>query len=232
MGWKVPIDTDVTSHYGFSAFEEAVWSYILVRCRREPITLPIRAGNKVYQVGLEKGQMIFNVSHYAKEMACSRRRIEIAIHVIHQSAYKLCIERKPYGLIIKPLNLDQILKMSIERNLSANSPQIEMKTIYRNKNVREREGEEEPHTLTEDENVLEEVNLKASHTLKKEMGLLEWFDKQNEIEYSLKISELSIRIGKNELIKRFRDLLAQPFHRERFNEIKYVYERLVSYIPN
>jgi len=232
MGWKVPIDTDITDRYGFSAFEEAVWSYILVRCRREPITIPIRAGNKVYQVGLNKGEMIFNLSHYAKEMACSRRRIETAIQVIHLSAYQLHIERKPYGLIIKPLNLDQIFKMSIERNLSANSTRNQMKTIYKNKNVREREGGEETPTLTEDENVLQDVNLKASNALKKEMGLLEWFDKHNEIEYSLKISELSIRIGKNELTKRFRDLLAQPFHRERFNEIKYVYERLVSYIPN
>jgi hypothetical protein len=230
MAWKVPINTNITN---LSPREEALWCYIILRCQREPKRLNIWAGMQQHTVYLERGQMLLNVSEYARGLGLGLKIVSKTLRSLSDFYEKLHITRHQFGLIIKPINYEEIIKMDNTRhNTRPITVPITGKTSIRKKSDKSVRGGEETPTLTDGENVLQNINLKASNALKKEMGLLEWFDKHNEIEYSLKISELSIRIGKNELTKRFRDLLAQPFHRERFNEIKYVYERLVSYIPN
>lgn len=236
MGWKVPIDTDIKDSFEFSAFEEALWSYILVRLRREEVILPLRAGNKIYKVSLKKGSMVLNVSKYTEEMGCSKGRVESALQIINQNAYNLRIVRKPYGLIIEPLNPDQFLKFELVSKMKGNRKQNESETIYMNNNVRTKEGGRDPHRLLNLDDDSELVLVPpvpatphGSKVLKDYMGIKEWVDPQNEIQCAKDLEFLEDEIGIEEFNRRFQELLADPFHSKRFNEIKYIYLQMRSY---
>src|SRR3990167_4435013 len=115
--WKQPINTYILSRQEFNAFDRAVWFEILMRCRNQNGELPpFYHGNKLINLYLRRGQMLFRVSQFSMEQGCGRRRVRKSIGRLQKWYNEMDIESKPFGLIISVKNYDEVVKMDNERD--------------------------------------------------------------------------------------------------------------------
>lgn len=241
MGWKIPIDTDIFSKELYlGALGRAVWLEILGNCKREPTTVTFYSGKKRYSVVLGVGETVFNLSDFCRETGASRKRVLSTLRIINTNFQELDIEGKPFGYIIKLKNYLDIIKMKNERNTKGDQKVSEGNSYYigeecksdkRGENARARKA---PLGFKDDQgDVCTTPPVPAtpygSKVLKDYMGIKEWVDPQNEIQCAKDLEFLEDEIGIEEFNRRFQELLADPFHSKRFNEIKYIYLQMRSY---
>lgn len=114
MSWKQPIDTNIFSIEGCTAFERSVWFEIIMRAANEPRVERFYHGNKNIAVELNRGQMIFRVSQFALEQGVDRKRVRNAIEFLQKWYNEMDIETRPFGLLITIDSYDELVKMNSE----------------------------------------------------------------------------------------------------------------------
>lgn len=114
--WRQPVPTDILSSESFDNFDIAVFTHIMIHLRRgDTLCPPFYHGNRKFEdVALKRGQMIFKVSHFAKDLKVDRKRVKKSIEKLSKWYSGMDIEKKPYGLIVTCLEVDQIFKMDSE----------------------------------------------------------------------------------------------------------------------
>lgn len=115
MAWKQPIDTDILNDPTLNAFDRSVLVEILLRCQNTDGEIPpFWHGNKRILLSLQRGQMVFRVSQFAKELQVDPKRVRKSIERLQNRYIEKEIESKPFGLIVSVLNYDKLTKMENE----------------------------------------------------------------------------------------------------------------------
>lgn len=242
MAWKIPIPVDVFyPDSGMDALDRAVWFEIIGRCKKDPQVLNLRAGNKCYTVTLQPGQVVFNVSNFADSLGINRKLVKKVIENISIKYEKLDIDGTPFGLIVTVKNFLQIIKLDNDGTTKAQRRNNDRPTNKEEEREREKEGENARARKAPLEGSQEKeqsyvpttppirTTPHGSKVLKDYMGILEWVDPENEIRCAKDLELLEDEIGIEEFNRRFQELLADPWHSKRFNEIKYIYLQMRSY---
>ena len=124
-GWKQPIPVSVHKNENVDMLSRMLFFEILTLCQNQPFHKVFYHGNKRIDITLSRGQCLFNIAKYERELKIPRSRIEKCLKVLNEWQIEMQIERKPFGAIITVLNYDKIVKMQIEKQ---NETQIENKS--------------------------------------------------------------------------------------------------------
>lgn len=108
--WKQPIPTAIHSLFSDDALARAILFEILTLCTNEDRKYEFWSGNKHFKVSLKRGQCIFKVARYAKQMKMDRRKIDRAIVRI-KARINFTVKREPFGLVITVKNYNSLVKM-------------------------------------------------------------------------------------------------------------------------
>jgi hypothetical protein len=150
MTWKQPIPTSITN---LDTVTEIVFSYILLRLRKEDMSAPKEFwhGNKRHLVKLEKHQCVFAVERFCRETEISKVRVKKSLEILQnlqideKTQINMTINRRSFGLIVTLQNGDEVLSMKnqsdnqCEINVKSNSNQSAISVTASNKNDKNEE---------------------------------------------------------------------------------------------
>lgn len=139
MSWKQPIDTAIIENPDITALEEAIYTHIMLRARREDGVINFTHGGKHYTVALKRGQCIFKKQKFADELGVDVGRITRGIVNLSKMQTEMKTEAMPFGMIITVMNYDELTEMNTEMNTetkpNANRNQTETRAKKNVKNV-------------------------------------------------------------------------------------------------
>jgi len=145
MSWKQPIDTSILEDSSLDALDRAVWCEIMLRCRNEDGEMPpFYHGNKKIKLFLKRGQMIFRVEQFARELKTKNAYcVRSSLRTWEKIKNEIKTETKPFGLIVTVLNYDSItnFKNETENELKTNSKRIKNELHTSNKIVKSDKSE-------------------------------------------------------------------------------------------
>jgi hypothetical protein len=114
--WRVPTPTDINNIQEFTALERAIFREILALCQSKDTLIHFIHNDRHYQVELKRGQCIFRVSAFAKDLNLNRQKVRGSLSIISKWYSQLDIQGMPYGLVITVKNYDEIIKMNNQDN--------------------------------------------------------------------------------------------------------------------
>lgn len=114
--WRVPIPTDINNIQEFTALERAVFRELLSLCQNKDTILHFIHNSRHYQVELKRGQCIFRVSAFAKDLNLNRQKVRGSLSIISKWYSQLNIQGMPYGLVITVKDYDNIINMNNQEN--------------------------------------------------------------------------------------------------------------------
>lgn len=115
--WKQPTPTDIRHNENVDLLSRLLFFDILNGCQNKPYHKIYYHGNKRIDLELKRGQYLFVVSRYARDLGISRRNIEKSLRIVSKWYTELHIERKPFGLIVTVKDYDELTKMHNEMQI-------------------------------------------------------------------------------------------------------------------
>ena len=109
--WKQPTPTDINHMQEFDALDRAIFREILSLCQNKNTVINFIQSDKHYSVELNRGQCIFKVSKFAKEMKIDPKRVRKNIEKLSKWYSQMDSKAMPFGLVITMINYDDLVKM-------------------------------------------------------------------------------------------------------------------------
>jgi hypothetical protein len=114
MHWKQPTTTEIICDE-LNALDQAIFRHIIAHAQNGPYSKVFFHGNKRIDLRLERGQMLFNVSEYARSIGINRKSIQKSLKKCekwaNERASEIKIIKKSYGLIIAFTRYDELTEM-------------------------------------------------------------------------------------------------------------------------
>lgn len=235
--WKQPTPTDIRENENVDLLSRMIFFDILNGCQNQTYHKVYYHGNKRIDLELERGQYLFVISRYQRELKVPRKRIEKSLEIISKWYTELLIENKPFGLIITVKDYDSLTKMTNEKG-------NEMKTkLKRNEN--EVKSNNKSNKSDKSENISKDIDKPVSYGnkdintcmdyLKERVGgQLDGTEKSNrQYCYNLirKIKKGYPKLDPVEQVQIIIDVaIADAFHSKNATSFKYLYYNFVRII--
>jgi len=114
--WKQPTPTDIQYDNRFTALGRAIFREILALCQNSDTVINFIQGNKHYSVELKRGQCIFKVSKFAKELKIDRKLVSRNLENLSKWYSQMDIQGMPYGCIVTVSSYDSIVSMDSQKD--------------------------------------------------------------------------------------------------------------------
>ena len=109
--WKQPTPTDINFDSNFDALDRAVFREILSLCQNADYLSRFEHASRRYSIELKRGQCIFKVAQFAKEMKNDAKRVRKSIENLSKWYTEMESKAMPYGLIVTIKDYDELTKM-------------------------------------------------------------------------------------------------------------------------
>ena len=147
--WKQPTPTDIRHNESVDLLSRLIFFDILNGCQNSEYHKVYYHGNKRVDIILERGQYLFNVSKYARELNTSRKTIQKCLRIISKWYTELNIERRAFGLIVTVKNYDELTKMNNEGDNVGTTKEQRSDNEVKSKNKSDK-SEESEKTISKD----------------------------------------------------------------------------------
>lgn len=208
--WRVPTPTDINNIQEFTALERAIFREILALCQSKNTLIHFVHNDRHYRVELKRGQCIFRVSAFAKDLNLNRKKVRGSLGIISKWYSQLDIQGMPYGLIITVKNYDEIINMNNQENNQGTikeqsrdnqgTPNKSDKNVKNVKNDNKQRGDELYETFINGFNKVTGKKFKGSDTVKASLNarLQEGFTMKQIGMAILRASKSKYLCGENE----------------------------------
>ena len=136
LGWKTPVPVEIHNNPQIDILSRLLFFEILTLCQNKEFLKIYWHGNKRIELNLKRGQCLFVISKYSKELGIPRRRIETSLRQLQKAYIEMQIERKAYGLILTLNSYDDIVKMQneMQNEMKSKRKRNEIEVKSKNKN--------------------------------------------------------------------------------------------------
>jgi len=153
-GWKQPTPTDIRSNESIDTLSRMLFLEILNGTQNKEYHKVYYHGNKRIDLTLKRGQYLFNVAKYQRDLGIPRKRITNSLATISKWYIELQLEAHPFGTVITIKNYDEVVKTKIERQNEVksklNRSEIEVNTKNNIDNIDNIENNENIENISKD----------------------------------------------------------------------------------